>query len=101
LGALIALEDGGSAENFACVYHAWRYELEGNLNAVAFQNGLNGKGGTPESFCMEEHGPRKLRIATHNGLVFGSMDNKVPSIQDYLREKSLVASSRCCASLSR
>lgn len=86
-GALIALEDGGNAEDFTCVYHAWRYDLEGNLKGVAFQNGVNGKGGMPASFCMEEHGPRKLRIATLSGLVFGSLDDDVPSIEDYLGEE--------------
>lgn len=85
-GALIALEDSGNAEDFTCVYHAWRYDLEGNLKGVAFQNGINGKGGMPDSFCMESHGPRKLRIATLSGLVFGSLDDDVPSIEDYLGE---------------
>ena len=86
-GALIALEDRGNAEDFTCVYHAWRYDLEGNLKGVAFQSGINGKGGMPESFCMESHGPRKLRIATLSGLVFGSLDDDVPSIEDYLGEE--------------
>ena len=83
-GALIALEDRGNAEDFTCVYHAWRYDLEGNLKGVAFQNGINGKGGMPESFCMDAHGPRKLRIATLSGLVFGSLNDDVPSIEEYL-----------------
>jgi phenylpropionate dioxygenase-like ring-hydroxylating dioxygenase large terminal subunit len=86
-GALIALEDSGNAEDFTCVYHAWRYDLEGNLKGVAFQNGINGKGGMPESFCMEAHGPRKLRIATLSGLVFGSLDDDVPSIEEYLGDE--------------
>jgi anthranilate 1,2-dioxygenase large subunit/terephthalate 1,2-dioxygenase oxygenase component alpha subunit len=86
-GALIALEDGGNAQDFTCVYHAWRYDLEGNLKGIAFQHGVNGKGGMPESFCMEEHGPRKLRIATVSGLVFGSLSDDVPDIEDYLGEE--------------
>jgi anthranilate 1,2-dioxygenase large subunit/terephthalate 1,2-dioxygenase oxygenase component alpha subunit len=86
-GALIALEDHGNAEDFTCVYHAWRYDLEGNLKGVAFQNGVNGRGGMPESFCMEEHGPRKLRTATICGLVFGSLDEDVPPIDEYLGEE--------------
>ena len=88
-GALIALEDSGHTEDFTCVYHAWRYDLEGTLKGVAFQNGVNGKGGMPESFCMEEHGPRKLRIATVSGLVFGSLGDDVPSIEEYLGDEIL------------
>jgi anthranilate 1,2-dioxygenase large subunit/terephthalate 1,2-dioxygenase oxygenase component alpha subunit len=86
-GALIALEDRGNAEDFTCVYHAWRYDLEGNLKGVAFQNGVNGKGGMPDSFCMEAHGPRKLRTAVFCGLVFGSLDEDVPPIEEYLGEE--------------
>jgi len=83
-GALIALDDSGHADDFSCVYHAWRYDLEGNLKGVAFQNGINGKGGMPDSFCLEQHGPRKLRIATLSGLVFGSLHDDVPPIDEYL-----------------
>ncbi|MBV8178484.1 MAG: Rieske 2Fe-2S domain-containing protein [Mycobacterium sp.] len=45
-GALICLDDAGSgAKDFQCVYHAWRYDLRGNLRSVAFQRGVRGKGG--------------------------------------------------------
>lgn len=30
-GALICLENGGNAKQFQCVYHAWSYDLKGNL----------------------------------------------------------------------
>ena len=36
-GALIALDDGGSARHFQCVYHAWSYDLRGNLVGIAFK----------------------------------------------------------------
>ena len=44
-GALIALDGGGKARDFTCVYHAWNYDLKGNLKAVAFEDGVAGKGG--------------------------------------------------------
>jgi phenylpropionate dioxygenase-like ring-hydroxylating dioxygenase large terminal subunit len=88
-GALIALEDGGNAEDFSCVYHAWRYDLEGNLKGVAFQNGVNGQGGMADSFCMEAHGPRKLRTALVCGLIFASMDEDVAPIEEYLGDEIL------------
>jgi len=83
-GALIALEKSGKAESFQCVYHAWSYNLQGDLTGVAFEKGVKGQGGMPASFCKEEHGPRKLRIATFCGLVFGSFSDDVPDIEDYL-----------------
>jgi anthranilate 1,2-dioxygenase large subunit/terephthalate 1,2-dioxygenase oxygenase component alpha subunit len=86
-GALIALEKSGKAESFQCVYHAWSYNRQGDLTGVAFEKGVKGKGGMPASFCKEEHGPRKLRIAVFCGLVFGSFSEDVPSIEEYLGDE--------------
>lgn len=83
-GALICLDKGGSARDFQCVYHAWTYDRQGNLKGVAFEAGLNGAGGMPPGFCKEDHAPRKLRIATFCGLVFGSFSDEVDAIEDYL-----------------
>jgi phenylpropionate dioxygenase-like ring-hydroxylating dioxygenase large terminal subunit len=86
-GALIALDTGGHARDFTCVYHAWNYDLKGNLKAVAFEDGVNGKGGMDETFCRADHGPRKLRIANFCGLVFGSLSDDVPPIEEYLGDE--------------
>jgi anthranilate 1,2-dioxygenase large subunit/terephthalate 1,2-dioxygenase oxygenase component alpha subunit len=86
-GALIALDRGGKARDFTCVYHAWNYDLKGNLKAVAFEDGVAGKGGMGKNFCRSDHGPRKLRIATFSGLVFGSLSDDVPPIEEYLGEE--------------
>jgi anthranilate 1,2-dioxygenase large subunit/terephthalate 1,2-dioxygenase oxygenase component alpha subunit len=86
-GALIALDKSGTADTFQCVYHAWSYNRQGDLTGVAFEKGVKGKGGMPESFCKEEHGPRKLRIAVYCGLVFGSFSDDVPSIEEYLGDE--------------
>jgi anthranilate 1,2-dioxygenase large subunit len=87
-GALICLDEhGGKRKAFNCVYHGWTYDLQGNLIGVAFKNGLNGKGGMPPSFCMEEHSPRKLRTAVVHGLVFGSFSSVALPVEDYLGEE--------------
>jgi anthranilate 1,2-dioxygenase large subunit/terephthalate 1,2-dioxygenase oxygenase component alpha subunit len=88
-GALIAFEDAGSAKLFRCVYHAWSYDLQGNLVGVAFEKGAQGRGGMPPSFCKEEHGPRKLRTTTLNGLVFATLSDETPPIEEYLGEQIL------------
>jgi anthranilate 1,2-dioxygenase large subunit len=36
---------------------------------------------------MEEHGPRKLRIAILHGLIFGSFSEEVPPIEEYLGDE--------------
>ncbi|NML45364.1 Rieske 2Fe-2S domain-containing protein [Ramlibacter sp. G-1-2-2] len=86
-GALIALDKSGKADSFQCVYHAWSYDLQGNLTGVAFEKGVKGKGGMPDSFCKEDHGPRKLRVAVYCGLVFGSFSDDVPSVEEYLGDE--------------
>ena len=40
-------------------------------------------------FCLEDHGPRKLRLAVLHGLVFGSFDEDVPDIEEYLGDEIL------------
>jgi anthranilate 1,2-dioxygenase large subunit/terephthalate 1,2-dioxygenase oxygenase component alpha subunit len=86
-GALIVLDKSGRVENFQCVYHAWSYNLQGDLTGVAFERGVKGQGGMRAGFCKEEHGPRKLRIATYCGLVFGSFSDEVPDIEEYLGDE--------------
>jgi anthranilate 1,2-dioxygenase large subunit len=88
-GALLAIEDRGHVRDFTCVYHAWTYSLQGDLTGVAFAEGIGGKGGMPEGFCLAQHGPRKLRMAVVHGLVFGSLSNDVPDIEEYLGEEVL------------
>lgn len=85
-GALISLERRGNVKDFTCVYHAWTYDRQGNLTGVAFKDGVKGKGGMPPSFCMADHGPRKLRVAEAYGAVFGSLAEDVPPLEDYLGE---------------
>ena len=40
-----------------------------------------------KTFCRADHGPRKLRIANFCGLVFGSLSDDVPPIEEYLGDE--------------
>lgn len=86
-GALVCLEDQGNARDFSCVYHAWTYNLQGDLVGVAFKDGIDGKGGMKPDFCTGDHGLRKLRVATLHGLVFGSFSDDVAPLDEYLGEE--------------
>ncbi|GAA5165271.1 Rieske 2Fe-2S domain-containing protein [Pseudonocardia eucalypti] len=86
-GALLALDDRGTAKDFTCVYHAWSYNLRGELTGVAFQDGIKGQGGMPAGFCRSDHGPRRLRLAVVHGLVFASLSEDVDDVEDYLGEE--------------
>ena len=89
-GSLICLDDSGNGKDFQCVYHAWRYDLRGNLTSIAFRRGVNGKGGMPEDFDMSAHGPRKLRVAVLCGLVFGTLSFDAPDIESYIGPEVMV-----------
>ena len=88
-GSLLALEDRGNVRNFTCVYHAWTHNLQGDLVGVAFKDGIRGRGGIAADFCMSQQGPRKMRVVTLYGLVFGSFDVDVEDIESYLGEAVL------------
>ena len=86
-GSLLVLDESGEARNIICVYHNWSYDLAGNLTGVAFRKGLGGKGGMPAECRPETHGPRKLRVATLAGLVFGTLSSDAPPLEQYLGDE--------------
>ena len=83
-GSLLLLNESGEARDIVCVYHNWSYDLCGNLTGVAFRKGLRGKGGMPPECRPETHGPRKLKLATLAGLVFGTLSADAPPLEQYL-----------------
>jgi anthranilate 1,2-dioxygenase large subunit len=83
-GNLVCLKRQGSTDLLTCVYHSWSYDLEGNLKSVAFRRGIGGKGGMPDTFKIEEHGLRKLRVDHFAGLVFGTLSDEVPPFAEYI-----------------
>jgi phenylpropionate dioxygenase-like ring-hydroxylating dioxygenase large terminal subunit len=78
------LKRRGHAENLTCVYHAWRYDLAGNLESVAFRRGVAGQGGMPAGFRLDQHGLRKLRVDHFGPLVFGTLAAEAPPLADYI-----------------
>jgi anthranilate 1,2-dioxygenase large subunit len=83
-GNLVCLKRRGHADNLTCVYHAWRYDLEGNLDSVAFRRGIAGKGGMPASFELKDHGLQKLAVDQFGDLVFGTLSPDAPPLGDYI-----------------
>ena len=83
-GALVCIQARGKAERFACIYHNWVYDHEGNLATVAFRRGIAGKGGLPADSKPETQAPKKLRVASLHGLVFGTLSAGAPSLEDYI-----------------
>jgi len=83
-GSLLCLKDCGNAREFACVYHNWTYDLEGNLTGVAFRRGIQGKGGMPADARPESQAPRKLRVESFCGLMFGTLSEATLPVERFL-----------------
>ena len=83
-GAMVCRQLRGNATSHTCVYHQWRYDLEGNLFGVPFLRGINGQAGMPADFDRKAHGLRKLRVESFSGLVFASFSDAAPSLADYI-----------------
>ncbi len=82
-GAMLCLKPGSSKE-ITCVYHNWTYDLTGKLTGVAFQRGVNGKGGMPPDFSIAGRHLRALHVTIFAGLVFGTFSDDTPPIEAYL-----------------
>ena len=83
-GALVCMQPRGKAERFSCIYHNWTYDHAGNLTNVAFRRGIGGKGGMPAEAKPESQSPKKLRVESVNGLVFGTLSKDVSSLETYI-----------------
>jgi phenylpropionate dioxygenase-like ring-hydroxylating dioxygenase large terminal subunit len=79
----------GNVKEFICPYHQWTYDLTGRLLAVPFRRGVDGKGGMPTAFCPADHGPRRLHVITHRGVVFASYVHDMEGLADYLGQEVL------------
>jgi anthranilate 1,2-dioxygenase large subunit/terephthalate 1,2-dioxygenase oxygenase component alpha subunit len=83
-GALICMQARGKVERFNCIYHNWTYDHAGNLTNVAFRKGIAGKGGMPADAHPESQAPKKFRVQNISGLVFGTLSEKAPALEDYI-----------------
>lgn len=85
-GALLCFENRGSAKVFTCVYHNWSFDLEGKLVGVAFERGVKGVGGMPADFDRADHGLEPVRVTTRGGVIFGTLSEATPPLEEYLGE---------------
>jgi anthranilate 1,2-dioxygenase large subunit/terephthalate 1,2-dioxygenase oxygenase component alpha subunit len=83
-GALVCMQQRGTAERFTCIYHNWTYDHAGKLTSVAFRKGIAGKGGMEADAKPESQSPRQLRVESVNGLVFGTLSREVSSLETYI-----------------
>src|ERR1700752_4002220 len=83
-GAMVRREMFGNAGEHTCIYHQWCYGLDGSLKSIPFRRGICGKGGLDPSFDMAAHGLRRLRVASVDGALFGTLADAVEPLERYL-----------------
>ena len=83
-GNLVCIAKAGNAENLTCVYHNWRYDLDGNLDSVAFGKGVGRSGGMPADFDTANHGLERLRAECWGNLVFATFSEDAPPLGEFL-----------------
>ncbi|HUZ31686.1 MAG TPA: Rieske 2Fe-2S domain-containing protein [Xanthobacteraceae bacterium] len=93
-GAIVRRELQGNAKDHVCIYHQWCYGQDGGLVGVPFRRGLKGKGGYGKDFDTKNHGLRKVRIDSIDGVLFGTLSDKAEPLNEYLGEAMLGFMSR-------
>lgn len=74
----VCRETRGSARTFNCPYHGWVYSDSGDLVGVTHPQGY------PAGFAAEIGGLLKLKTAVYRGLIFASLEENVPGIEEHL-----------------
>ena len=81
-GMQVCRSELGNASHFRCPYHAWTYKNTGELVGVPFhKDAYGGEDGLRREGTTLLPAPR---TAIHNGLVFASLDEDAPSLEEYL-----------------
>jgi anthranilate 1,2-dioxygenase large subunit/terephthalate 1,2-dioxygenase oxygenase component alpha subunit len=86
-GTTLCIDSRGNKSNFTCIYHNWSYDLDGNLQGVAFRHGVRGQGGLPPDFDFAAHHLHRLRVEVLNGLVFATFSAHVAPLRAWLGER--------------
>ena len=86
-GALVCPKERGNAPELTCLYHAWTYDLKGQLTGIAFRRGVKGKGGMPDDFDVSQHKLEQLRVEVFCGIIFATFSDKTPDVATYLGPK--------------
>ncbi|MBJ22093.1 MAG: Rieske 2Fe-2S domain-containing protein [bacterium] len=78
-GVPVCRAEHGNAKSFVCPYHNWSFSVEGSLQAIPQEKKMR---------CKTDKGRLGLRkvprIESYRGLIFGSLDEDIESLEQYL-----------------
>ena len=66
-----------------CPYHAWSYDLQGNLKAAPHIGGINNH--KPKGFNFKEHGLKSIRVHIWNDWIFVNLNGKAKKFLEYAK----------------
>jgi phenylpropionate dioxygenase-like ring-hydroxylating dioxygenase large terminal subunit len=76
--ATVCREERGSSKIFTCPYHGWAYRNSGELTGVPWPTGY------APGFDRSQLGLGSLRVESYRGFIFGTLDQAVPDLPEYL-----------------
>lgn len=77
-GNRVCLNESGSAANFTCAFHGWRFKINGTLDAITDEDTFDRR------VVMHRPGLTDVRCDSVGGIIFVNMDGKAPPLIDYL-----------------
>ncbi len=82
-GAMLVTEGSGKVDEFRCLYHAWRFKLDGTLVGIPLEQGYeNTKMDVDDPSCVNMR--PVPRYATYRGFVFASLAANGPDLENWL-----------------
>lgn len=79
-GMRICRADRGLAKGFMCSFHGWAYGLDGTLLDIPHEDTAYPQGMDKTKLSAIQ----VPRIENYNGFIFGSWDENIPSLEEYL-----------------
>ncbi len=77
-GNRLVTSERGSAVNFRCAYHAWTYNIDGELTGIPYEERF------AEGVPCDERALKKVHTDVWNGIVFVSLEEEPQPLNEYL-----------------
>ena len=71
----------GKTSSFQCPYHGWGYGLDGSLRALPYPEQYG------DDFSKEQHGLKRLRTESYQGMVFATFNEEIEPLTEFLGPK--------------
>ena len=81
-GARVCHHQSGNARHLVCGYHGWTYDSAGRNILIKDE----AAGAYAEPFSRLDHGLPKIKVGVYGGLIFGSLTDDVPTLDQHLGE---------------